>query len=85
MLARCVIAGFLAATWLATVNLACAADETAAANEQFERQIRPLLAAKCWKCHGPQKQEASLRLDSAAAVAAGGDSGPAVVARRPGP
>lgn len=45
----------------------------------FETSVRPLLAAKCFKCHAAEKQQASLRLDSAAAVATGGDSGPAVV------
>src|SRR5581483_7051745 len=56
-----------------------AAEPTPAATEHFEKQVRPLLAARCWKCHGEEKQQASLRLDSAAAVAAGGDSGPAIV------
>ncbi|MEQ9410620.1 MAG: PSD1 and planctomycete cytochrome C domain-containing protein [Fuerstiella sp.] len=30
----------------------------------FERQIRPLLAEHCVSCHGPDKQEGDLRLDS---------------------
>ena len=47
--------------------------------EHFENSVRPLLAAKCWKCHAAEKQQASLRLDSASAVATGGDSGPAIV------
>jgi hypothetical protein len=51
--------------------------------ERFERQVRPLLADHCWKCHGKDKQEASLRLDSAVALAAGGDSGPVVVPGNP--
>jgi hypothetical protein len=45
----------------------------------FETQVRPVLAENCFKCHGPEKQKAHLRLDSHAAVLAGGDSGPAVV------
>src|SRR5271168_3273863 len=45
----------------------------------FENQVRPLLAARCVKCHGPQKQESNLRLDSRAAMMQGGDSGPAIV------
>ena len=32
----------------------------------FETHIRPVLAAKCLKCHGNEKQEANLRLDSLA-------------------
>src|ERR1043165_4521597 len=46
----------------------------------FEKQVRPLLAASCLSCHGPQKQEGNLRLDTREAVLKGGDSGPAAVA-----
>src|SRR5437868_14437639 len=46
----------------------------------FEKQVRPLLAANCLSCHGPQKQEGNLRLDTREAVLKGGDSGPAAVA-----
>ncbi len=46
----------------------------------FERQVRPLLAANCLTCHGPQKQEGGLRLDTREAVLKGGDSGPAAIA-----
>jgi len=41
--------------------------------------IRPLLAERCFACHGGLRQEAGLRLDTADLMAAGGDSGPAVV------
>jgi hypothetical protein len=47
----------------------------------FETQVRPLLAAKCFDCHGADIQESHLRLDRRAAMLRGGDSGePAVVA-----
>ncbi|MGP0062713.1 MAG: PSD1 and planctomycete cytochrome C domain-containing protein [Isosphaeraceae bacterium] len=46
---------------------------------EFENRVRPLLAARCVKCHGPEKQESNLRLDSRAAMMQGGDSGPAIV------
>ena len=49
----------------------------------FENRVRPLLAARCVKCHGPQKQESNLRLDSRAAMIHGGDTGPAIVPGRP--
>jgi hypothetical protein len=45
----------------------------------FETQVRPVLAENCFKCHGPEKPKAHLRLDSRAGALAGGDSGPAVV------
>jgi len=40
--------------------------------------IRPLLAARCFSCHGGLAQRAGLRLDTVAGMVAGGDSGPAV-------
>src|SRR5262245_55480274 len=50
----------------------------------FETKIRPVLAENCFKCHGPQKHKAQLRLDSAEAFKKGGDSGkPLVVAGQP--
>jgi hypothetical protein len=54
------------------------------ADEQFfENRVRPVLAEKCHSCHGPLKQKGGLRLDSRAAVLAGGDSGPAAVPGKP--
>jgi hypothetical protein len=53
---------------------------TAGATIDFHRQIRPLLAAKCWGCHGAEERESGLRLDRRASLIAGGDSGePAIV------
>lgn len=43
------------------LNISATADER---EEFFERQIRPLLIDNCVSCHGPQKQEGGLRLDS---------------------
>ncbi len=51
----------------------------------FETRIRPILAEKCYSCHGPKKQRAALRLDTAEGVKNGGDSGrPLIVAGKPG-
>lgn len=41
----------------------------------FEKEIRPLLAKSCVKCHGAKKQKSGLRLDLGAAALKGGDSG----------
>ena len=49
----------------------------------FETKIRPVLAENCFKCHGEEKQEENLRLDSPAAALAGGDRGPAIVPGKP--
>ncbi len=69
----------LAMCFFAAPPHACAAEPDAAAIEYFENRVRPLLAAKCWTCHGAEKQEASLRLDSPDGVSTGGDSGPPIV------
>ena len=51
--------------------------------EAFEKEIRPLLAGTCAKCHGAEKQKGGLRVDSRKALLDGGGSGPAVVPGRP--
>ncbi|MGC3972734.1 MAG: DUF1549 domain-containing protein [Pirellulales bacterium] len=51
--------------------------------EFFETHIRPVLVEQCIACHGPQKQESGLRLDSREALFKGGAEGAAVVAGRP--
>ena len=62
----------------------CADEAAAAANLAFfEKSVRPLLADRCFKCHGPEKQWNGLRLDSRTALLRGGDSGPAVVPGNP--
>src|SRR5204863_3762639 len=52
---------------------------TAAEPVNYTVQVKPLLAKNCFGCHGPDKQRASLRLDTAASIREGGDTGPAVV------
>jgi WD40 repeat protein len=47
---------------------------------RFEAEIRPFLAANCTACHNEKIKEGGLRLDSVAALVAGGDSGPGVTA-----
>ena len=50
----------------------------------FQRQIKPLLEANCLSCHGSEKPKGKLRLDTRAGALKGGDSGPALVAGKPG-
>src|SRR5687768_16027492 len=70
---RTLIASLLAATFGAVPLLAA---ETPVVELSA---IGTLLAKKCQQCHGPEKQENNLRLDSRDAALAGGDSGPANV------
>ena len=46
----------------------------------YATQIKPLLATKCFACHGALKQESGLRMDAALLIRKGGDSGVVVVA-----
>lgn len=41
----------------------------------FAAQIQPILARKCYSCHGPDMQEGSLRFDDRATVVGEADSG----------
>ena len=50
--------------------------------EQFETQVRPLLAKNCWGCHR-QTAMGGLRLDSRESILKGGKSGPAITPSRP--
>jgi hypothetical protein len=54
-----------------------------AAVEFFEKNVRPILSARCQSCHGPNKQKGGLRLDTRAAVLNGGATGPAIVPGNP--
>ena len=62
--------------------LLCTVLQTFASADEidFESQIRPLLNAKCFDCHGAETQESHLRLDGRSSILRGGDSGePAIV------
>jgi mono/diheme cytochrome c family protein len=45
----------------------------------YTREVKPLFAAHCVRCHGEQKPKAGLRLDTAAAILKGNQDGPIVV------
>lgn len=44
----------------------------------YLRDIKPLLAANCYACHGALKQEGGLRVDTSDAIKLGGDTGVAI-------
>lgn len=63
----------------ASVRSAQADDPEEATKSQelfFETNIRPILVEKCIRCHGDDKSESGLRLDSSESFSRGGDSGP---------
>ncbi len=47
--------------------------------KEFVEVVQPLLQSKCISCHGVEKQEGGLRLDSLTAAKRGGDTGPAII------
>src|SRR5690349_4069838 len=49
----------------------------------FSKDIQPILAANCYKCHGPDQQEAGLRWDRKAEALKGGEKGTPIVAGKP--
>ncbi|MDF1657316.1 MAG: PSD1 and planctomycete cytochrome C domain-containing protein [Verrucomicrobiales bacterium] len=49
----------------------------------FETNVRPLLAAECYECHGADKEKAGLRLDHRDFMLEGGETGPALVPHEP--
>jgi mono/diheme cytochrome c family protein len=63
------------ATFLLLLVVAALATPAVATELDFARDIQPLLARRCYACHGPDTQEAGLRLDDRAAATAELDSG----------
>jgi Protein of unknown function (DUF1553)/Protein of unknown function (DUF1549)/Planctomycete cytochrome C len=59
--------------------LLCSTISLADDAEFFEREVRPILVGTCLRCHGPDKHEGGLRLDSREAILKGGESGPAMM------
>src|SRR4051794_10867715 len=45
---------------------------------EFTSEIRPILQAKCWSCHGETSPQAGLSLRTADSILKGGKSGPAL-------
>ncbi len=60
------------------------ASEPAAEKIQyFEKHVRPLLLQRCASCHGNEKQEGKLRLDSPEFLLSGGESGDLYLSGQP--
>jgi len=67
---------FLLATCAAATSQCARADDSQPAGTSivFKRDIQPILALHCYRCHGRHKQAAGLRLDNRAHAERGGDS-----------
>lgn len=49
----------------------------------YSSEIKPILTKHCFACHGPEAQKSGLRLDTAASLKQGGDTGEAIVPGKP--
>ena len=54
-----------------------------AAPVDFAKQIRPIFAEACYKCHGPEKDKADLAMHTRAALEKGGETGDTIVPGKP--
>src|SRR5438046_1112006 len=62
-----------------TAGLSAGLPPSAARRVDFVKDIQPILAARCYDCHGPEKQKADLRWDNKASVFKTGEHGPLVI------
>ena len=59
-------------------GFALAGAAKAAEPVDYGRQVKPILKARCYACHGALKQKGHLRLDTGDLIRKGGDQGPAI-------
>ena len=69
-LLKCSLACFIALTASGTVHAAAPVDAAF-----FEREVRPILQAHCFDCHGEDQAKNKLRLDTSVGILRGGESG----------
>src|SRR5690349_9652819 len=68
----------------ATGSIALAAPPTPEQLEYFEKEVRPVLANRCYECHSVEKKtKGGLSLDTRESTLKGGDTGPALVPGEP--
>ena len=74
---------YLLCCLLLTAQQNACVDAAESSQDFFENRIRPLLAQHCLECHGAEKQEGGLRLDSREGWQRGGDRGAAIEPEHP--
>jgi len=70
-----ILAAVIFAALLVNAGPSWADDNEKRSLELFEKHVRPTLIDHCIRCHGPEKEQGGLRLDSRSGVIEGGDSG----------
>src|SRR5262245_50198990 len=82
----CALANVIVAGLITSLGLIQGADDAATSKTlppaakvevDFAKDVKPLFAKYCFKCHGPEKQQSGLRLDVQGDAVRGGDTGPA--------
>ncbi len=58
--------------------------KTSSITPTFETAVRPVLQARCVRCHGMKVRKADLDLSTPAGIGKGGESGPVIVPGKPG-
>ena len=80
---RTIIRTFAAVASIFIMNAPLFAQTAAAMQERtavdYEREVRPILANRCFGCHGPRQQQSGLRLDLRQNALRGGDYGVVIV------
>ena len=71
----------IAVLWGQTITAEQSASPQAV--EFFEKNVRPVLAEKCFMCHGATLQQSQLRVDSRESLLKGGARGPAIAPDKP--
>ena len=74
--------------WFAGVSTVCTSlagplPTAGAVDAVYERQVKPMMAANCVRCHSGRKNKGGLDLSTREKLILGGDSGPAVAAGKP--
>ena len=69
---------------IAAVAAADSPSQTEAHRSVYREKLKPLLASRCFSCHGGLKQEAGLRLDTVELMLEGGESGAIISKEDPG-
>src|SRR5579871_2514253 len=80
---RAALSLLVPAALAALAALAARGSSQPAADDLFEKHVRPVLVERCLSCHSVDKAKGGLRLDTRDNLLKGGDGGPVVVTGKP--